>query len=355
MSSKIRTLSLFNNKGGVGKTTLSTNIAHDFAERGHRVLYVDCDPQCNATQLMLTEEQTADIYASVEDPEEALLKSYARTVFGLFIPLREGEPEIEKEIVTYRSERFGVDVLAGHPSLSQVEDDMSNAWQSANSKETAAFRRIHWAGQLATAMEDADRYDIIMFDVGPSLGPFNRTVLLGCDAFATPTATDLFSFHAFGNLARWFEDWVAEYSEMKEGNVNKWQSYSSSFEKKSRSLRLPGENGHNLTYLGYTTLEYIKKKSGGEEQLIGAFERFRHRFPEEAKRIAKSLGQDSEELLLGHMPQMSSMPATAQDVHSPIAGLVSKDGVRGNQINQRDRYVEKIHDIAEAIHRKLFG
>lgn len=35
--SKIRTLSLFNNKGGVGKTTLSTNIAHDFAERGHRV------------------------------------------------------------------------------------------------------------------------------------------------------------------------------------------------------------------------------------------------------------------------------------------------------------------------------
>lgn len=354
MSSKIRTLSLFNNKGGVGKTTLSTNIAHDFAERGHRVLYVDCDPQCNATQLMLTEEQTSQIYASDQDPDVALRRSLEHTVFGVFIPLREGEPEIEKDIVTYRSERFGVDVLAGHPSLSQIEDDMSNAWQSANSKETAAFRRIHWAGQLASAMEDEDRYDIIMFDVGPSLGPFNRTVLLGCDAFVTPTATDLFSFHAFGNLARWFQDWVAEYSEMKEGNVNKWRSYSSSFEKKSRSLRLRGENGHNLEYLGYTTLEYIKKKSGGEEQLIGAFERFRHRFPEEASRIANSLGQKDDEFLLGHMPQMSSMPATAQDVHSPIAGLVSRDGVRGTQLNQRDRYVEKIHDIAQAIHQKLF-
>lgn len=318
------------------------------------MLYVDCDPQCNATQLMLNEDQTADIYASVNDADEALRLSLEKSVFGLFIPLREGEPEIEKDITTYRSERFGVDVLAGHPSLSQIEDDMSSAWQSANSKETAAFRRIHWAGQLASAMEHKDRYDIIMFDVGPSLGPFNRTVLLGCDAFATPTATDLFSFHAFGNLARWFEDWVAEYSEMQEGNVNKWQSYSSNFEKKSKALRLPGETDHNLKYLGYTTLEYIKKKSGGEEQLIGAFERFRHRFPEEAKRIARALGQDSEELLLGHMPQMSSMPATAQDVHSPIAGLVSKDGVRGTQLNQRDRYVEKIHDIAKAIHTKLF-
>lgn len=40
----MRTLSFFNNKGGVGKTTLSTNVAHYFARQGKRVLYVDCDP-----------------------------------------------------------------------------------------------------------------------------------------------------------------------------------------------------------------------------------------------------------------------------------------------------------------------
>lgn len=353
MSNPVYTMSLFNNKGGVGKTTLSANIAHDFALRGDRVLYVDCDPQCNATQLMLTEEQTNALYASHRDPEESLRSSLANTVYGIFIPLREGEPTIDANIHTVRSERFKVDVLAGHPSLSQIEDVMSSAWQSAMGRETAAFRRIHWAGQLASMLEKQDRYDIIFFDVGPSLGPFNRTVLLGCDAFVTPTATDLFSFHAFGNLARWFEGWVTEYSELQEANIAAWTSYSSNIDEKLAPLRLHGSNGRELRYLGYTTLEYLKKKSSGGEQLIGAFERFRPRLPEEAQRMAHSLGQHRDEYLLGHIPHMFSMPATAQDAHAPIAQLLSKDGVRGTQLNQRDGYVSKIKSAADAIHERL--
>ena len=173
----IKTLSFFNNKGGVGKTTLSTNVAYNLALKGYRVLYVDCDPQCNATQLLLNEMQTKEIYDGVPDPEVALRQSLSKTVYGLFIPLREGEPEIDADIPVFRSERFQVDVMAGHPSLSQIEDVMSSAWQTALSRETASFRRVHWAGQLITAMEDADRYDIIMFDVGPSLGPFNLSLI----------------------------------------------------------------------------------------------------------------------------------------------------------------------------------
>ncbi len=349
----IKTLSFFNNKGGVGKTTLSANVAYNFARNGQRVLYVDCDPQCNATQLMLEDNQTAEIYDGHPDPEEALRQSLGKTIYGIFIPLREGEPEIDPDVPVHSSRRFGVDVLAGHPSLSQIEDVMSAAWQTALGRETAAFRRVHWAGQLVTAMEDTDRYDIIMFDVGPSLGPFNRTVLLGCDAFVTPTATDLFSYHAFGNLARWFDAWVTEYSEMSAANISTWQSFSSSFEKKSRNLRLPGYGGRELQYLGYTTQEYIKKKANGQEQLVGAFERFRDKFAEEAQRIARSLGQPSEDFLLGHVPHMHSMPATAQDVHSPIAELAYQDGIKGSQGAQRDSYSTKIREVADEVAQRL--
>ena len=45
----VRLISVFNNKGGVGKTTLSFHLAHALAELGHRVLMVDLDPQCNLT------------------------------------------------------------------------------------------------------------------------------------------------------------------------------------------------------------------------------------------------------------------------------------------------------------------
>ncbi|MCE0559120.1 ParA family protein [Motilimonas sp. E26] len=51
------TLAMFNNKGGVGKTTLTCNVAAFIAQRmKKRVLIVDCDPQCNATQLIMGEE-----------------------------------------------------------------------------------------------------------------------------------------------------------------------------------------------------------------------------------------------------------------------------------------------------------
>lgn len=349
----MRTLSFFNNKGGVGKTTLSTNVAHYFARQGKRVLYVDCDPQCNATQLMLTEEQHERIYLSSKNDEQAERDSLANTVYSLFIPLREGETDIEPDIRPVRSERFGVDVLPGHPALSNIEDVMSDAWQSSLAKKTGDFRRIHWAGQLAVAMEDEDWYDYIFYDVGPSLGPFNRTVLLGCDAFVTPTSTDLFSFHAFGNLAKWFNDWVTEYSEISEGNLAQWRNYSPDIAKKTRKLRLLGHDGRGLQYLGYTTLEYVKRRSNGKEQLVGAFERFRGKFDDEAKRIGDSLGHSCDQYLIGHVPHMYSMPATAQDSHSPIADLQATDGVRGTQLNQRTGYAEKIDEVAALVLERL--
>ena len=220
-------------------------------------------------------------------------------------------------------------------------------------KKTGDFRRIHWAGQLAVAMEDEDRYDYIFYDVGPSLGPFNRTVLLGCDAFVTPTSTDLFSFHAFGNLAKWFNDWVTEYSEISEGNLAQWRNYSSDISKKTRKLRLLGHDGRGLQYLGYTTLEYVKRRSNGKEQLVGAFERFRGKFDDEAKRIGDSLGHSCDQYLIGHVPHMYSMPATAQDSHSPMADLQATDGVRGTQLNQRTGYAEKIGEVAALVLERL--
>ncbi|WP_412674035.1 hypothetical protein [Corynebacterium belfantii] len=52
-------------------------------------MYVDCDPQCNATQLMLTEEQTESIYLDGLNDEVAERNSLAKTVYSIFVPLRE--------------------------------------------------------------------------------------------------------------------------------------------------------------------------------------------------------------------------------------------------------------------------
>lgn len=49
------TISFFNNKGGVGKTTFLFHVAHRVAELGKTVLMVDCDSQCNLTSYSLSE------------------------------------------------------------------------------------------------------------------------------------------------------------------------------------------------------------------------------------------------------------------------------------------------------------
>ncbi len=52
----MKAISVFNNKGGVGKTTLAFHLAHALAEMGHRTLVIDIDPQCNLTILGMDEE-----------------------------------------------------------------------------------------------------------------------------------------------------------------------------------------------------------------------------------------------------------------------------------------------------------
>lgn len=97
----------------------------------------------------------------------------------------------------------------------------------------------------------------------------------------------------------------------------------------------------------------MKRRSNGKEQLVGAFERFRGKFDDEAKRIGDSLGHSCDQYLIGHVPHMYSMPATAQDSHSPIAGLQATDGVRGTQLNQRTGYAEKIDEVAALVLERL--
>ena len=73
------------------------------------------------------------------------------------------------------------------------------------------------------------------------------------------------------------------------------------------------------------------------------------------RRIGRALSQREDEYLLGHVPHMYSMPATAQDVHAPIAELAYGDGIKGSQGTQRDNYAGQIKAVSDAVHDRLFG
>src|SRR4051794_36553682 len=104
----MQTLVFFNNKGGVGKTTLACNFAHYLAQREVRTLVLDLDPQCNTTQLLLDEDQWEAIYGSVTAAE-------MQTIMKPLRPIRSGDSSVDVTNLPFRrSTRFLADLIPGH-------------------------------------------------------------------------------------------------------------------------------------------------------------------------------------------------------------------------------------------------
>ena len=105
----MKLISVFNNKGGVGKTTLTFHLAHALAELGHKTLLIDVDPQCNLTIECFDEEVIHEIWEA-EDPfvddfkaardkispvEMNRLTSETRTIHFLLKPTEDGVGDVD--------------------------------------------------------------------------------------------------------------------------------------------------------------------------------------------------------------------------------------------------------------------
>lgn len=81
----MKSIAFFNNKGGVGKTSLIYHLAWMFAERGIKVLAVDLDPQANLTSMFLDEERLETLWPDGDHPH---------TVYGAIAPILRGIGDI---------------------------------------------------------------------------------------------------------------------------------------------------------------------------------------------------------------------------------------------------------------------
>lgn len=330
-------VAFFNNKGGVGKTTLACNYAAWEASRGRSALVVDLDPQCNSTQLILDEEQWLEIY-------EDAATSEGKTVMGSLRNIRAGDSTLDTAAFTvHRGERFDVDVLAGHPSLSIFEDILSEAWTKFRGGEVAGARRTVWLRSLREFL--GDRYEVIIVDVSPSLGAINRSALIGCDSFVTPMAADLFSLYALDNITTWFQRWISEYDA---GRANAHDNLEATGYGALLPDPLPVRHG----FIGYTVQQYVSRASGGQVRQIEAYDQHRREIPNRAERLIE-LSRVGGELALGTVPNMFSMIPLAQGRHAPIASLEREDGLRGAQFSQQERYAQQLDEIFSAISERV--
>jgi len=198
----MKTIAFFNNKGGVGKTSLVYHLAWMYAEQGIRTLAVDLDPQANLTAMFLNEEQLEELWPDDEHPD---------TVYGAIRPILRGIGDIATPAVQMASQNLGL--IAGDLGLSRFEDKLSDAWPRCHNKDESAFRTMtafHRMIQQGTSWGA----ELVLIDVGPNLGAINRSALIASDQVVLPLAPDLFSLQGLKNLGPTLREWRDNWSDL---------------------------------------------------------------------------------------------------------------------------------------------
>ena len=205
----MKTIGFFNNKGGVGKTSLVYHIAWMLAEIGVRSIAADLDPQANLTSMFLEEERLETIW---EDRK-------GLTIYGAVSPQFDGKGDVTPPFIEKIDDRMGL--LVGDLRLSGIEDQLSDAWPRCANGEERSFRVMSSFSRTIAAAGETFDAAVALIDVGPNLGALNRTVLLGCDHIVIPLRADLFSLQGLHNMGPTLRKWRNYWAETRSKNPDR--------------------------------------------------------------------------------------------------------------------------------------
>ncbi len=337
----MKILSVFNNKGGVGKTTLTYHLSHALSELGHRVLMIDADPQCNLTIYSVSEEVIHDIW-TVEDPfidegmdatkkgktpdEFSAVLENPRSLHFILKSTEEGTGELDNLPPPYKLTP-SLDIIPGRLSLHTFEEKVSARWPDAYRGDPLAIRTLTRVRALAEQYAKKYSYDFVIVDTSPSLGALNKVIISTVDGFFIPALPDLFSLYGIRNIGRALSSWKAEFDIL----------YQLISEDKRKSF--PARFVSFLGYTIYNAKPYSNPKS--KWNLAMAHLNYAEQIPSAIKKYIKPELRNhlTESLLdqpIGNTAIMfthNTFPAMAQKYHQPMWKVPSQPNKESVDVN----------------------
>jgi len=303
----MKTIAFFNNKGGVGKTSVVYHLAWMFRDLGHSVLAADLDPQSNLTSIFLDESEVEKLW-----PEE----KHPKTILGALDPLIQRLGDIEEPQPIRIAQNLSI--IAGDLGLSTFEDRLSEAWSKCldDNPPTAAdaFRVVTAFHRVLKQAAGSCQSDLVLIDVGPNIGAMNRAALVAADFVVIPLGADLFSLQGLRNLGPTLRDWRHGWETRKGGKV-------------PAGLSLPSGQ---MKAVGYVLLN----PSVRENRPVKSYLKWANRIPRtyaeevlsETPKVSLAEEDDNQLAMLKHFKSLMPM---AQDARKPMFHLTAADGAIG--------------------------
>jgi len=303
----LTSIAFFNNKGGVGKTSLVYHLAWMFSELGLRVVAADLDPQANLTTMFLNEDRLEEIWPIGKHP---------LTIQGVVEPILRGTGDIRDPYTETITDRLHL--LPGDLGLSYFEDKLSQAWPLCHNRDEAAFRIMTAFFRASLIASESLEAELVLIDVGPNLGAINRAALIASDYVAIPIASDLFSLQGLRNLGPQLRTWRQSWQDLKA---------------KSPDPGLPLPSGE-MEPAGYIVLQHAIRS----DRPVKAYRRWMEKIPSEYRSsvlnepAAQSDDVDSDPECLATLKHYRSLMPLAMEAHKPMFFLKPADGAIGAHV-----------------------
>jgi chromosome partitioning protein len=301
----MKTIAFFNNKGGVGKTSLVYHLAWMFADQGVPVLAIDLDPQANLTSMFLDEDQLESLWET----------DSKKTISDSLRPLEMREGDIADPYVQEIRNNLGL--VPGNLALSKFEDLLSVNWGQCLSGDVGAFRVVTAFHRIIVKAAKKSGAEVVLIDVSPNLGAINRSALIAAQYVVLPLAPDLFSLQGLKNLGptlrdQWRKGWNKRLEELpKDANIDTPEG--------------------KMEPVGYVVMQHGIKDS----RPVKAYQRWMERIPsvyrefvlDETLPEAPKIEDDPYKLAL--LKHYRSLMPMAMEARKPIFTLTPADGAIG--------------------------
>ena len=332
-------LTFFNNKGGVGKTSLIYHLAWMFASLRKRVVIIDIDPQANLTAAFLNEEQIEAIWDQA---------GAGSTIYQCVKPLTDVGDIAEPLLLPIAADLY---LLPGDVNLSEYEDMLSSVWPNSMGDNNLyrPMRILSSFWQVMQMAANSVQADIVLVDIGPNLGAINRSVLIATDFVAIPLGADLFSLQGLKNLGPTLRSWKSLWNKRLEN----WAS-SKEIVNRPNFLLPTGK----MEPIGYLCQQYGVRL----DRPVKAYDKWVQRIPKVYRESVlgepqgtqgTQITQDTDPFCLATIKHYRSLIPIAQEHRKPIFNLSPADGAIGSHASAVQDAKKDFRNLAEKIAARI--